>query len=441
MSITTEEMRSSLNSQYSKLFEPDDTEELSCVYKSEYSPIGWIGLTPAPFLSSPTSEDSLSEDPDIRGTAVRNYAIKTAHRYQVSSVMQISVPNLSLSKDNRANYRFKLAKDFGYKIIIYAKFGSDEEVALRLDKHDQIFLFEKMTKAGIKESLERKMGRTTVSKNWYVTMPAKKYFYKQQWSYSFFPSSAFPIWKLSKPSDVYHQYKMCLLIEKQINMQKFNDDKLIWEDCEVDMSLFDNAPQLFAEPVLYGLFSDNSPLEQDRRQSEVNNSFYVLDMVNCDSSKKRSKGEKASANLKICPGVIQSLFWALENVSHLNLNITCNYTKDLHENKNSETPISLNTILTNYGAKFESLPSALLEDCLAPNTFNNASKQGILCWSYVEKVCEGNNGGSRPQNMGLKISCVISPDVPTNDIFLLRFRALTLKEISIINGSLVVCKL
>jgi hypothetical protein len=62
--------------------------------------------------------------------------------------------------------------------------------------------------------------------------------------------------------------------------------KLIWEDWELNMFLFDIVPQLFLETALYGFFSDNSSLEQDRRYSEVNNSFCVFDIVNCDYSKK-----------------------------------------------------------------------------------------------------------------------------------------------------------
>ena len=434
-----------LNSCYAKLFSKDQDGSFRSIYSEDFGTVGWVGLTPAMFLSETTTGGN---DPEDRHLLFRKYFVHTAFKFLVASVMKITTPALKLKKQYAANYRFKLVDDFGYKVTEKAKFSSKTiPDLLTLDKHSQIIFYDRMIKPNDKKSLDKKMGKKTVCKLWCTEMNAKPLYYRQMWSYSFWPSRAVCIGMLNSSSDVFHHYGLNLNVHKHIEMQVYDEDSFEWKHCTVDMNMFENPQTMLEEPVLYGMFSNDSPMEEIERSKHLVE-YYFLDLVNCDSKEVCKPGGNTVATSalvtatirKECPGLIQCLFWALENVSGSPYNITCNYTSDIIPNKYSTTPISSNSLDTKKGAKFDAMPTELFEDCLAIDTFNMSStKVGIPAFPCVQQLGDGNNGGSRLQNLKTVITCTIprAKDPSLDYEYMLRFRVLTLKQYAIINGTIV----
>ncbi len=417
---------------YASLFAKNNGDKFRSIYYEDYENVGWICLTPVAFKAS---HNPGVEDPNEPHIGTYNYHITVSHKFLVCSTMQLNVPNLQLKKEYIGTYRFKLVDDVGFKISPSAKVEATEEQILSLDHHSQIVLYEKMTKPGHKEALEKMMGTHTLCAEWTTHIKAKSLFYRQQWSYSFAPSKAFPIYLLNKPDDLCHQYQFCLDISRHLNLQMFNDQTLEWDLVQVDMSLFINPPKKFSQPLLFGVFGDISPAELDERRKNNICKFYIMDMVSdVDEDETGMPGKNIKKTIPKFPGIVQSRFWMLENVSNVDSNITCNYTGDVMSGKGSETAIVSNTMKTKAGYKFKNLPSPLFEGALSPYNFNHSSSRpGILTWSYVDRVGDRNNGGSKPQDIDT-ITCAISKDVAPLSEFKLIVRDLVVKEMTIIDG-------
>jgi hypothetical protein len=431
--ISDAELKSVMTGSYGNLFGKADKKRLDSVYYEDYEKVGWIGTFPQAFTSTPVGYGSTGTETDVI-----SYSTSTRCSFQVSSTMEHKFPEIELKKEYKDLYRFKLVDDVGYKVVVSATFGSTDTVIQTLDPHSQIMLHEKLTDPGHKKGLERKMGLRSVCKEWMTHMPATTLYYRQQWYYSFWPCKAFPMYLLNKPTDVSHVYSMILDMKKLIIVKKLNLDTLEWEIMQtVDTSLFSKFPDKIPPPTLYGRFSQMSPEEyQDRFDIKLDD-FYILDMVKCDASNERKPGSEVTATLGTFGGVVQALFWALDNVTYKTSNITCNYTVDELPNKRSQSGITYNTLQTSTGSKFINIPSALLEGELAVGTFaNSGDRNGILTWQYVEKVMQQNNGGSCPQYIDSTIKCTITKNVTKQSRFVLIFRALVARKLTIKDGHL-----
>jgi hypothetical protein len=435
LQVSEAELKSVTDSNYANLFGKAGKKGLDSVYYEEYEKVGWIGTYPEAFTSTPSTKYDTTEGTEID---IITYTTSTRCSFLVASTMEYQFPEIELKEEYKDQYRFKLIDDVGYKSPINATFGSTDTPVQSLDPHSQIMLHEKMTDAGHKKSLERKMGLKTVCKKWTTHMPTTVLYYRQQWYYSFWPCKAFPMYLLSQPGDIRHVYNMILDLQRLINVKKLNKETLEWELVKtVDTSIFSKFPKKIPPPILYGRFSHMSPEEYQERLNIKLDNFYILDMIRCDAENERKPGQEVTASLRTFGGVVQALFWAADNVTYKSSNITCNYTIDELPNKYSQSGIKYNTLNTESGPKFTKIPTALLEGELAVGTFTNSgNKNGILAWQYVEKLTQQNNGGSCPQHMATSITCTINSSVSKQSRFFLIFRALVSKKMTIKDGKL-----
>ena len=441
--VSDAEFESVTTGSYAHLFELAPKGKLRSVYLDEFEPVGWIGLTPTRLFCSSPSQNGVGSSE----TTTLIYKEETAYKFLTTTLLELQIPEIKLKTTHVGTHRFKLVEYIGYKITTDAEFRTNEAVIGKLDTFSQIALFERMAKPGNKAIQEKRMGKNTVCAKWTNHMKATNLYYPQQWGYSFCSAKAFPIYLLNDHRSIYHRYEMSLDIKKHINMQEFDKSTLTWKDVEVDMSLFDNVPERFAQPSLYGTFANASKTEMLERTESGINTFYVFDMINCDAPNKWKPGTLANSALKNCPGLVQTIFWALENVTHEHLNITCNYTRDALSHQNDdpdsqcfESAILTTTINTDTGFKFDKMPSPLFDGGLSEHVYPSSSGgYGILTWHYVENVGPENNGGSCPQKKGTKISCNIAGGLPKNTKFKFRFRALVIKEMTIqSNGAIII---
>ena len=429
------DLESTTRGSYSDSFAQSCNDVFKMVYAEDYDKVGWVGITPCAFQSTMDESGSNPADPD---TAKCIYKTTTSHKFLLSSTMQMSIPRLKLKDEYTQNHRIKLVEDIGYKVAVQATFGSSEVQVYWMDTCSQIILHDKMTKPGHKEFLEKHMGNTTVCKKWATCIKPRHLFYRQQWMYGFTPGKAFPMYLLTKPDDVYHEYTFRLTIADHLNMERFNIKTKEWEMIPIDMSLLDDPPKKFNKPLLFGMFANISPAEVEKRLRKKMNTFSILDIArNLELPSRGVAGETITSKYTNNDSLLQCVFWMLENTSSRHLNITHNYTLDKIPTEESDTAILSNTLGSKDGVRFSELPSPLFEGVLAPYSFNHsASRQGILSQHYVERITGGNNGGS--QVLDLYISCKISSMACKGDIFELIVRTLVQKTLVIDNGRIAI---
>lgn len=423
MQLTKAEIEKTIGS-YPELF-TESEQGIGRIYTDIVSPIRWSTSVPVKFLCSPNVNGGGPGDKEIRTVT---YQVKASFDLQVKTTMHFTIPALKLTKKAASSgYQFRLSKYVGYKITPSCQFGrSDGTSGFNLDTHSQIALFNCMTKPGSMKKYLRKMGMTTVCKKWCTEMPETKLFYVQQFSYGASSAKAVATWKLSSPTDVHHTYNLDLSVEKCINMRLFDTSKMAWVECPVDMSLFDNPQLELPVPVLYGKLST---ITQEERAEDIaeDKAMYYLDMIDCDPE----EGSGTLATMTECPGLPQVLFWFCENLTSHKYNITCNYTSDVFPNKDSQTPINLNSLKTEKGPKFSDISSDLFDGTLSGDDFNYANLEpGILAFPLVDKLySSGNNGGNMLQKIGTKLTCSLTKG--DSNQYRFRFRVLTLRKVYI----------
>lgn len=422
-----------LNTNHSSSFFTNPGEDVTSVHGEKFDQVGWTGIGLERLLISTSNANSGNTSRSELVTVV--YTASVGGAFLASTHMVLPVPGMELKESNKRDYRFKLVGDFGYKVATKAVFGSDKTDIQTLDTHSQIILREKMTANADVKAMEKRMGLRTVCNKWVTKLEPIILYYRQQFYYSLWPSKAFPAYLVTSTSSLVHRYILSLNILRHINIEKFDRVECKWKPVKfIDPSLFVSIPTL-PIPDLYARYTSISPPEVESRELAKLNTFYILDMICCDAANKHKPGSDAIATLKPFSGLVQVLFWALENVTHEDINIRCNYTIEASEDSNSRSPIATNSLATAHGPKFEDIEPILLEEIAQGVLPNSGTKNGIVVWPYVERVGPCNNGGTPAQNMGTTISCKILDETSNKgQKYILICRALTCRKMIIEGG-------
>lgn len=438
--VTLAEWNATSRGSYSECFmtelnkNPGQRDELHVVHTENYDPIAWT--VPSIKRLTPAVSEVGADTEEKELITIVTYTINTTAAYLSGATMVLVPPEVELRDEYKKDYRFKLVDDFGYKVTQRAVFGANKVDIYTLDPHDQIILRKHFTPASEEAGMRERMGLDTVCKDLVTHSPATKLQYKQQFPYSFYPGKAFPVNKLDSTISMYHTYEMQLDMRYLINLFKYNPSTCSWElvPGEVDRSLFKKLGKV-PTPSLFLRFSDMSPIQMEAMLMNENKPFYIYNMVNCDAPGRHKPDDDVTASIKGFDGLVQVLFWALENCTHHSSNVTCNYVSDTVPTKKSQTAIAYNTLKTTTGSKFEALDSGLLDGELSFGVLPNAgTRDGILSYSYVERVGPGNNGGCNAQGVATDLTCKISSRSQDRARYRLIVRALVIKRMTINGG-------
>lgn len=433
-SVSRDEYNAVCTSKYSSLFPTNPDEDSHYAYMDDVSPIGWTNNIKQIF-------EPMNVSRTVKGkieilTVV--YSVSSPHHILKSTNLTISVPPLALKKQYVKDYRFKMADYFGYYVSTNAQLTSGmtgTPFKCTLTPYDQIVLCEHMTEKGRKKGVKQSMGFGNICTNWTTEMKGKTVVYPQQFGYSFTQGKALKLKMFPKNKQVYHKYEFDLHIKNHINLQRFNYDLGEYEDIAPDMSLFEGTVFQFAQPMLYGEFSDVSPSQASHIESE-DSSFYIYDMMQFKADNKCEIGSNARVSLRKCKGLAQAMFFSLQNVTEMQYNKNCNYTSGIEVDCNSVSGIHSVSVSTNNTERTQAL---------APDLFLNSKGlrsyceiPGIFCDMYVDKIGHGNNGGSLPQKTNTEYNFLIDPYLDQDHKFQLCVSVLVLKKVCIKDGNVTV---
>lgn len=433
--VTAAEWGAIEKSAYSSTFAMEPGKDLQSIHAERFDPIGWTGRTIHKLTPTTSTSSANAVRASVPGMRQVTYAAEANCHFLCMTIMDVPVPNMELKEKHKLEYRFKLVDDYGYKMTKKAVFGAGLVEINTVDTHSQIWCREKLTPPGDVTATERRQGLHTVCKEWVTKLEATTLYYKQQFYYGFWTSKGFPAYLLGSTDRMFHRYDLMLDILRLINVEKFDKASCKWVLQEkIDRSLFVEIP-ILDTPALVGVFSDMSPVELESRELAKLNTFYTLDMVACDVANKWKPGMDASTALGTFTGLVQVVFWALENVTHEEANITCNYTMDALQTTKSLSPIVHTTLKSASNVKCEEIAPEMLEAACQGVMPNAGSRNGIAMWSYVPKVGPSNNGGTPAQLLGTTIKCRVASETGNKKSkYTLICRALVAREMVIEGG-------
>ncbi|CAH6421599.1 Hypothetical protein POVR2_LOCUS407 [uncultured virus] len=428
--VAQAEWKATLESSYADTFVTEPGEPMTSVHAEKFDPIGWTTCSMEQICGSSSSSVAGSNISSVK------YEVASSSSFMNAIHMAIPVPALELKEMYKRDYRFKLVDFFGYKVVANAVFGSGSTIKIQsLDPHTQIFLFDRMTPIGDVEASLRRMGAELECKEWTTVLKPTTLYYKQQYYFSFWPGKGFPLYLVANKMAPHIVIEYVLDMMKHVVVKRFDHALCKWViEKKINADLFTTRPTIDV-PTIYGKFSNISPVEMENRALDKLNTFYILDMINCDMEDKFKPGSIAKSTLIDFNGLVQVVFWALENVTHQDANISCNYTRDQIEHINSKSAVESVTVKSNSMDKCKNITPDLLNELSQGVLPNSGCKNGIMIWPYVPKIVPRNNGGTPAQKLGTSIACAIelTPESKGNR-YMLRCRALVCKKMIIESG-------
>jgi hypothetical protein len=430
--VSRKEHKSVLSSKYASLFTQQAGQDIESIYADDTTSVWWTNNNKEAFIPSNVSRTPKGQNGAETLTIV--YTVESPHHVLKSSTLAVTVPDLVLKQEYVKDYRFKMADNFGYFLSTKAELTFGNTFKCTLTPYDQVALFEHMTKSSIKTGKNKEMGKGNISTTWVKKLKSKTVFYPQQWGYSLLEEKALMLYMLAKPQSLMHKYEFDLCIKKHINVQRFNPSFGNYEDVPSNMDLFEGSLTEFAQPTLYGEFSDISPEEMLDREEKGLNTFYIHDMISCDPENASVRGANV-VSFKKCKGLTQAVFFSLENTTNAHLNHNCNYTSDVVIDENSVSGIQSINITTNTVAKMSNI---------SPNLFlnsrgleSNSDIPGMFVDLHVNKVGHGNQGGAMLQKTNTKFTFTIDASLREEYKFQLKVSSLVVKKFTIRDGNII----
>lgn len=423
--ITAAEHAAVMSSPYADSFTPNADGRMHSMHHEKFDATGW---------TSPNGIEVIPSNvvyQDAGKIAIVTYKLETGYKFLDGSKLGVDVPYTELADEYKGMYRYRFVKNLLFKIAKECRFGSSDTDIGSIDPYGQEALYNTFTPAGSKEALESDMGHDTICELWTTSsMPAKTVYAPQQFGYSLCGAvKAWPLYKQKKTAKVFHEYKFRLHILKYIEMEKFDEEKVVWVEHVADASLFKALPTAFAQPRLYCKVSDVSPVEMAKRgESLETNDFYIFKMIKCELANKFGPG--TSVPIPIAgPGLCQALFFSMENVTYKKYNKT-NYTTSLREDVWSKSSIVSCSLLMPQGPKYKDLDSQLLETQMSLHALPSKGKRkGLHCHLYVNYVGSENNGGAYlAADLNVVMKNTISPEAPAGSVFKPRVQMLVIQR-------------
>lgn len=419
-------------SPYADLFiPPDDNNDIDCKmlhYRNKPR-----------MLWYETRVDTFKPQPNGK---IVTYITPPSYHYLHRSFKVITLPEMRIKNEYAETFRFRWDDDIGYKVSPLSSF---EYNGVRINHKDMlwdIMASERHIDPGCVKRHKKDVGNSKELAQWSHYHKKVRLQPEERWCYSEMSEMSFPLWKLASIDKLEHIYTYNLEIPKLIRMQQRINGK--WTKIKPRMDVFTTNETLLKMPALYGVFTRQSPYEESFHEDltasgdNSTNEYYISDVVIADKKNKLGYNSTKSVSIKTL-GLIRAVHICAENAVAKKYNNACNLTWNSDDHKCGDTPISHVTIKNALDENIlKEMPSSILAGVLGNHHFKNSPKRnGILSYAFSNRLNE--HGIDVGELSPIEISCYFKtddPDADQNDKFLLKVRALIMRVMVFVDGTI-----
>jgi len=202
--ITDAESAAFTKSKYADICALDHEGKINSAYKEDFKTAGPV----APYvIELEASQVVVSKGGKLHKAT---YKLDTNYKYLTGSTLGLHIPHLVLQSQYSKTFQFRMVENVVYNVAKKAYFRSSNEIVGTLDPYSQDVLYNSMIPPDTKPALDKDMGHTSVCLQWTTEIQPVMLKARQMFGYSLGVCKAWPVHEQKKPSQVYHEYEVCL---------------------------------------------------------------------------------------------------------------------------------------------------------------------------------------------------------------------------------------
>lgn len=271
------------------------------------------------------------------------FRANSTYHYLLDTTMHQVFPAIRVKEKFRGHIRICWPHNLGHYNFHTASLKFDNENPQNIDPVWLDQFSQWFGKPGFRDLYNQCVGNVPLLEEWSEFLPEYTTTVKHPWYYHKDSALGIPLF-LCSASVISFTYKLRRKIIDLLRMQALRDVKdekgnilrddkgkplQEWVPCKCEPNFLDGlgSSGLLPHPELWGSYAYIDPTEVDYWKCKTEHTFYIEDVIMCNSLNTTTYGSGVSVDLD-CKTPCKAIFWNAENIQASKFNNFANYTTD-----------------------------------------------------------------------------------------------------------------